>query len=165
MSVDYGTGNFRRFININNCYQHIGESNALALQFFHALSGCDSTSFIYKKSKTVLLNRWMYSPKYEDLTEAFQKLSWLPSQQTIEECLPILYQFLESAFGGGYGGNLDEFRLTTFKASSKHLVIIFASCCHLEEKERTIASCASGFISGWLGLGQCYIPRANTKTF
>ena len=119
-SVDYGTGNYRRFININNCYQHIGESNALALQFFHALSGCDSTSFIYKKSKTVLFNRWMHSPKYEDLTEAFQKLSWLPSQQTIEECLPILYQFLESAFGGGYGGNLDEFRLTTFKASSSN---------------------------------------------
>ena len=120
LSVDYGTGNFRRFININNCYQHIGESNALALQFFHALSGCDSTSFIYKKSKTVLFNRWMHSPKYKDLTEAFQKLSWLPSQQTIEECLPILYQFLESAFGGGYGGNLDEFRLTTFKASSSN---------------------------------------------
>ena len=34
------------------------------------------------------------------------------------ECLPILYQFLESAFGGGYGGNLDEFRLITFKSSS-----------------------------------------------
>ena len=24
LSVDYGTGNLRRFININNCYQHIG---------------------------------------------------------------------------------------------------------------------------------------------
>ena len=90
LSVDYGTDNFLIFININNCYQHIGESNALALQFFHALSGCDSTSFIYKKSKTVLFNQWMHSPKYEDLTEAFQKLSWFPSQQTIEECLPIL---------------------------------------------------------------------------
>ena len=90
LSVDYGTDNFRIFININNCYQHIGESNALASQFFHALSGCDSTSFIYKKGKTVLFNQWMHSPKYEDLTEAFQKLSWFPSQQTIEECLPIL---------------------------------------------------------------------------
>ena len=29
-------------------------------------------------------------------------------------------QFLESAFGGGYGGNPDEFRLTTFKASSSN---------------------------------------------
>ena len=49
LSVDYGTGNFWRVININNCYQHIGESNALAIQFFHALSGCDSKSFIYKQ--------------------------------------------------------------------------------------------------------------------
>ena len=42
LCVDYGTGNFRRVININSCYENIGESNALALQFFHALSGCDS---------------------------------------------------------------------------------------------------------------------------
>ena len=63
LSVDYGTGNFRRVVNINNCYQHIRESNALAIQFFRALSGCDSTSFIYKKSKTLLFNKWMHSPK------------------------------------------------------------------------------------------------------
>ena len=49
LSVDYGKGNFRRVI--NNCYQHIGENNALAIQFFRALSGYDSTSFIYKKVK------------------------------------------------------------------------------------------------------------------
>ena len=73
-----------------------------------------------KKSKTLLFNKWMLSPKYEDLTEAFKKLSWLPLQETITECLPILYQFLETAFGVGYGGNLDEFRLKTFKSSSSN---------------------------------------------
>ena len=59
----------------------------------------------------------MHSPKYKDFTEAFQKLRWLPLQETITECLLILYQFLESAFGGRYGGNLDEFRLKTLKSS------------------------------------------------
>ena len=73
-----------------------------------------------KKSKTLLFNKWVHSSKYEDLTEAFQKLSRLPSQETITECLPILYHFLESAFGRGYGGSLDEFRLKTFKSSSSN---------------------------------------------
>lgn len=120
LCVDYGTGNFRRVININSCYENIGESNALALQFFHALSGCDSTSFIYKKSKAGLFNLWMHSQRHEELTEAFIKLSWLSSEETIQECLPILEEFLEVAYGGAYSGNLNEFRLKSFKASASN---------------------------------------------
>ena len=91
---------------------NIGKSNALVIQFFHALIGCDLTPFIFKKGKTSLFNRWVHSRKYEELTEAFQRLSWL----TIQEFLPIFYQFIESAFSGDYDGNLDEFRLQSFMA-------------------------------------------------
>ena len=66
------------------------------------------------------IEHWMHFPKYDELTEAFQRLSWRPSGTTIQECLPILYQFIESAFGGDYDGNLDRFRLKSFRASASN---------------------------------------------
>ena len=74
--IDFGVGDDRRSININQCFQNIGgEQYALAMPFFHALSGTDSTSAFYKKSKSHLFNKWMNSPFESEITTAFQRLS------------------------------------------------------------------------------------------
>lgn len=41
--VDFGVSNNRRLIKVNECYEYIEKINSLALPFFHAFSGCDST--------------------------------------------------------------------------------------------------------------------------
>ena len=49
ISVDFGTGNIRRILSINECYNYLGEGDSLGVSFFHAFSGCDSTSFFTKR--------------------------------------------------------------------------------------------------------------------
>ena len=56
VTIDFGSMPYRRSIDVNACYEHIGENIALALPFFHALSGCDSTTSFYKRSKVNLFN-------------------------------------------------------------------------------------------------------------
>ena len=42
--IDFGLGDYRKFISIKRSYDLMGDSICLALPFFHAFSGCDSTS-------------------------------------------------------------------------------------------------------------------------
>ena len=76
LSVDFGVSNNRRHININDCFKHLGKVKSLALPFFHAFSGCDSTAFFYKKSKMSLYNSWVKSQCCDEIPEAFKQLSW-----------------------------------------------------------------------------------------
>ena len=88
--VDFGTGTHRRMLFVNDCYDHLGEPISLAVSLFHAFSGCDSTAAIiynYKRSKAILFQGWMSFPRYAELTAAFQRLSWQPSDDTVKDCL------------------------------------------------------------------------------
>ena len=87
------------------------------MPFFHALSGTDSTSAFYKKSKSHLFNKWMNSPFESEITTAFQRLSWCPSEVTIKDCLPVINKFIVWVYGGK-DVSLNKFRLSLFKASS-----------------------------------------------
>ena len=42
--VDFGTGEHRRSLSINHSFDKLGESVCSGLPFFHAFTGCDSTS-------------------------------------------------------------------------------------------------------------------------
>ena len=122
VTVEFGTGDTRRFISINECLEHLGENVALALNFFHAFSGADSTSSFYRKGKTVLYNSWMNYPMFEDLTSTFQKLSWLPSDETIKESLLMIQNFLYYVYRPSSNpspqNDLDELRMDLFKSST-----------------------------------------------
>ena len=77
--TDFGTGEHRRTISINSSFIALGESTCLALPFFHAFTGCDSTCSFYRKSKKMWFEQWMNYSMWDELTTAFQQLSWLPS--------------------------------------------------------------------------------------
>ena len=93
--VDFGTGQ-KRTISVNQIYDHIGEPLALALPFFHALSGCDSTASFFKKSKVMLYQCWMSFTKFDELTAAFQTLSWQPTDDMVTNSLLVIEQYAYS---------------------------------------------------------------------
>ena len=105
----------------NDCFKHLGKVKSLALPFFHAFSGCDSTAFFYKKSKMSLYTSWVKSQCCDEITEAFKQLSWLPTEKEIDKNLPVICKFISTAFGDTTNsGSLNEFRLKLFKASSSN---------------------------------------------
>ena len=57
--VDFGSGDSRRTISINRSFSELGDAVCLGLPFFHILTGCDSTSAFYKKTKKVFFESWM----------------------------------------------------------------------------------------------------------
>ena len=70
--VDFGSGDSRRTIYINRSFSELGDAVCLGLPFFHTLTGCDSTSAFYKKTKKVFFESWKDYNKHNDLTDAFQ---------------------------------------------------------------------------------------------
>lgn len=51
VTLEFGSSIKKQYISIRDCFEHLGEGNSLAMPFFHALTGSDSTSFFFKKSK------------------------------------------------------------------------------------------------------------------
>ena len=121
VTIDFGSMAYRRSIDVNACYEHIGESIALALPFFHAFSGYDSTTSFYKRSKVNLFNAWIDSPKYDSITQAFQTLSWQPSPERINECLGVIEAFIGEVCGSRHlCHDINTLRWKLFKASSSN---------------------------------------------
>ena len=85
--IDFGTGQYRRLISINKSFQHLGQSTCLSLPFFHAFTGCDSTSSFYMKSKTHWFHHWQSHPMKSTILAAFQQLGWLPATHTVDSNL------------------------------------------------------------------------------
>ena len=96
----------------------MGDSICLALPFFHAFSGCDSTSSFYRKTKISLFDYWMTYPKQEVITAAFQQLSWQPSAAVIESQFPAVEEFVAYSFGLKDQKSVDEVRFEIFRSSS-----------------------------------------------
>ena len=84
--VDFGSGDSRRDISINRSFTSLGEAVAL--------TGCDSTSAFYRKTKKTFFESWMNYPKYDELTMAFQQLSWLPTIEIVHSCKIYVEQFV-----------------------------------------------------------------------
>ena len=121
LTVEFGVSSNREYINIKECVNHLGVGNSLAIPFFHAFTGSDSTSFFFEKSKINLIRAWQASNNYDVLTETFQQLSWLLKECSIIAALPILQQFVIEAYGGSKTDeNLDIFRLELFKSGSSN---------------------------------------------
>ena len=121
LTVEFGVSSNREYINIKECVNHLGVGNSLAIPFFHAFTGSDSTFFFFEKSKINLIRVWQASNNYDVLTATFQQLSWLPKECSIIAALPILQQFVIEAYGGSKTDeNLDIFRLELFKSGSSN---------------------------------------------
>ena len=115
--VDFGTGGHRRTISINSSFIALGESTCLALSFFHAFTGCDSTCSFYRKTKKIWFEIWMKCPMWNKLTTAFQQLSWLPSSEVVKANLCVIEQFVTHVFLKK-DMELDDARYTIFSSST-----------------------------------------------
>ena len=105
---------------MNECFQNIdGEQYALAMPFFHTFTGSDSTSAFYQKSKLIIHSKWMESPFEDEVTAAFQRLSWCATESTIDDCIPVINKFIVFVYGG-INITLNSYRFLLFKASSSN---------------------------------------------
>ena len=66
--VAFGTGKFFRYYNINTIFQALGPEKSKALLFFHAFTGCDTTSQFLNKGKKSAWDAWS---AYPEATSAF----------------------------------------------------------------------------------------------
>ena len=78
--VGFGTGRNFSFININIniIYAGLGEARSRSLPMFHALTGCDTTSTFYGKSKKSAWRAWEL---YPGVTSTFEFLAKNPFHQ------------------------------------------------------------------------------------
>ena len=62
---------------IHELYQSLGDSICLGLTFFHAFTGCDSTSAFFSYPKNKWFEALMNAPQelYDEVTATFQQLS------------------------------------------------------------------------------------------
>ena len=117
--VNFGTGQHQRLISVNDIYNHLEESISLALPFFHSFTGCDSTSSFYKMTKVKLFNGWMDCPMFEDITAAFLRLSWQPTDDVVNESLYHIEAFISYMYSKEIY-DLDELRFQMFRISSNN---------------------------------------------
>ena len=95
---DFGTGDHREVIPIHSMHQRLGEEICLGILFFHAFTGCDSTSSFFEMTKKKWFERWLSCPMSDKVTTAFQQLSWLPSEETIMRNLDTIKEFISFVY-------------------------------------------------------------------
>ena len=121
--VDFGLGKNRKIYGINQIYEHLGEAVALALPFFHAFTGCDSTASIFMKSKKFWFELWMSRINGpEDITAVFAQLSWQPKDITLQSNIDVLERLMVTAYSTRNQDpamSLKEIRYNIFVTSPK----------------------------------------------
>ena len=95
--VIYGPN--RKCYDIFENMNHFGAAVCEALPFFHALTGCDTTSSFYKIGKTTFWAAWMKIHQHDhSLTNAFIRLSNQPTDIDTDT-LNIISQFIYQCYG------------------------------------------------------------------
>ena len=159
LTVDFGSGKHRRPISINDAYNQLGESTCLGLLFFHAFTGSDATSLFYKLPKNTWFTVLKQHPKMDEMTEAFQELSWLPSEQTVARCMSAIAAFVSYAYVK-MEVCVNELRYEIFvSSSSNELRDIPPSLDAL-----SLHVCRSAFQAGWIwgnSVSQAACPSAS----
>ena len=90
--VAFGTGNNHRFIAIHEIANSLSPSMCSALPMFHAMTGCDTVSFFYRRGKSKAWETWA---AYPDVTEAFQMMTEDVSDEMfslIERFVVLMYE-------------------------------------------------------------------------
>jgi hypothetical protein len=60
--VAFGSGKNFAFWHINTICHSLGEERSLALPFFHSYTGCDTTSFFFRRGKRLAWDAWKCFP-------------------------------------------------------------------------------------------------------
>ena len=92
--LEFGVSKHYRVISVHNIVSSVGYEKASALPFFHALTGCDTTSAFAGRSKRSAWDTWKVFP---EITSTFTRLSKSECALTdeilekIEEYVVLLY--------------------------------------------------------------------------
>ncbi|KAK3097011.1 hypothetical protein FSP39_005574 [Pinctada imbricata] len=86
----FGTGLNLRFIPVHDIAQELGEEKSSCIHVFHALTGCDQTSFFSGRGKK---SAWQTWSTYPALTSALQMISKTPSDADLLTSLPTFERF------------------------------------------------------------------------
>jgi hypothetical protein len=94
----FGVGKDYVLFNINETFASIGAEVSASLPFFHALSGCDTTSSFHRKGKKAMWNAWK---AFSDVTKVFKFIGDNPFSHldkdawqinTLERFIIIVYE-------------------------------------------------------------------------
>ena len=93
--VDFGSGDNRKTYFINKVHSNLGDTVCLSLPFFHAFTGCDSTSSFFRKSKSNFMEHWnnLSIDMWSNVSSSFQQLSWLPTMDTVRNNYKVIETF------------------------------------------------------------------------
>ena len=80
-------GTDENYFDINSISSQLSHEKCQALPFFHALTGCDSTSYFFNQGKCKFWDRWDEFSLKDDLTSVFGELSAKPETVTEEQAL------------------------------------------------------------------------------
>ena len=98
--VDFGSGDNRKTYFINKAHSDLGDTVCLSLPFFHAFTGCDSTSSFFRKSKSNFMEHWnnLSNDMWSNVSSSFQQLSWLPTMDTVRNNYKVIETFVASLY-------------------------------------------------------------------
>ena len=106
------------YYNINTISSILGPEQCKALPFFHAMTGCDTTSYFFNQGKCKFWDRWDEFTLKNELTFVFGQLSNKPNTVTGEQAL-ILEKFISFVYHGVESDeSIDLLRLRDFEYST-----------------------------------------------
>ena len=88
--VSFGVGKNKRFLDINAIASKLTREKCVALPFFHAFTGCDTTSYFCGRGKKTAFQAWN---NYPEVTPVFISLS-NPQNALTDEQLHALERFV-----------------------------------------------------------------------
>ena len=93
----FGIGDNLRYYKVNDLCSSLINNVCIALSFFHAFRGCDTTSSFHNHSKFKFFDFWMKCNEKDDLTNLFKELRNEPLRIT-DNHLNILEKFVLSVY-------------------------------------------------------------------
>ena len=127
--IAFSTGKKFRYIPIHKIATGLGKRKSEALAFFHAFTGCDTTSYFANKGKLSAWKTWEVLP---DITPCFHSLSINPDSITtefhqLERFVAILYDRTNDS------GSVNKVRKYLFAQKSREIENIPPTADALEE--------------------------------
>ena len=106
------------YYNINSISSSFGSEKCKGLPFFHAMTGCDSTSYFFNQGKCKFLDRWDEFSLKDELTCVFAQLSYKPSTITNAQAL-MLEKYVSFVYHGVESDeSIDVVRMKDFEYST-----------------------------------------------
>ena len=89
--IAFGTGQNLRYQSVHSISQSLGLLRSKSLLAFHSITGCDQTSAFANRGKKTA---WAVLEICEAVTPAFHTLSYVPTQQIVEDIMPQIERFV-----------------------------------------------------------------------